>query len=160
MLDVFCNTSPLQYLHQIGQLDILPTLFGEVQVAEAVAAELAEGRRRQIALPNIRRLSWATIRAVSDAGSLVPNLGRGEAETIALGLEKSNALVVLDDGAARRAATAAGLSIVGTVGVLLRAKERGCIGAVRPAVVRLEELGFRISERVRRRALIEAGESV
>ena len=159
MRDVFCNTSPLQYLHQIGKLELLPTLFEEVQVAEAVAAELAEGSRRQISLPNIRQLSWATIRKVPDAGSLISNLGKGEAETIALGLDKPNALVVLDDGPARRAAAGAGLCIIGTVGVLLLAKERGHVRTVGPIIARMEGLGFRLSERVRRQVLANAHES-
>lgn len=43
---VICDTSPLQYLHQIGLLYLLPSLFGTIQVPLAVAAEMGEGRRR------------------------------------------------------------------------------------------------------------------
>jgi len=49
--DVICNTSPLQYLHQIGQLELLPRLVSRVVVPTAVAKELAEGRRRGLDLP-------------------------------------------------------------------------------------------------------------
>ena len=77
VLDVFCNTSPLQYLHQVGELELLPALFEHVQVAEAVAAELAEGIKRQIALPNVEQLPWATTRTVSDTGLLLSGLGIG-----------------------------------------------------------------------------------
>jgi len=49
--DVICNTSPLQYLHQIGQLELLPKLVSRVVVPTAVAKELAEGRRRGLDLP-------------------------------------------------------------------------------------------------------------
>ena len=158
MLDVFCNTSPLQYLHQVGKLEVLPRLFEQVQVAEAVVAELAEGRKRKVSLPDIGRLPWITTRVASDAKRLIPNLGRGEAETIALGLEAPNALVVMDDAAARKAASAERLSVIGTVGVLLLAKEQGYIDAVGPALASLEEMGFRLSERLHRQALFEAGE--
>ena len=158
MADVFCNTSPLQYLHQVGHLELLPTLFEHVQVAEAVVAELAEGIRARVALPNVEQLPWATTRAVPNTSRLVSDLGRGEAETIALGLESPDSLVVLDDARARRAAAAARLSVIGTVGVLLLAKEGGHIETVRPILDHLARLRFRLGERVRWQALVEAGE--
>lgn len=158
VLDVFCNTSPLQYLHQLGKLELLPRLFGQVHVADAVVSELAEGRKRGVSLPDIGRLPWATARAASDPQRMIPSLGRGESETIALGLETPDALVVMDDAAARKAASTAGLSVVGTIGLLLLAKERGYIGVVGAELAGLARLGFRLSERLRRYALLEAGE--
>ena len=158
MADVFCNTSPLQYLHQVGHLALLPTLYRHVQVAEAVVAELAEGAKQQVALPNVEQLPWVTTRAVSGAGELSAGLGRGESETIALGLESSNGLVVLDDAAARRVAVAARLEVIGTVGVLLLGKERGHVGRIGPTLDHLGRIGFRLGERLRRQVLIDAGE--
>lgn len=156
---VFSNTSPLQYLHQIGQLEVLPALFGEVQVADAVVAELVEGVRRRVSLPNVEQLAWVRRRRVADATCLGTGLGKGEAETIALGRLDPGALVILDDGPARRAAKAAGLEVVGTVGVLLRAKESGYIDAVGPNLVQLLRVGFRLGREIHRLALIRAGES-
>lgn len=158
MLDVFCNTSPLQYLHQLGRLEILPTLFGQVHVADAVVSELTEGHRQGVLLPDVDCLPWVTTMAVTDANRLVPNLGGGESETIALGLGASDALVVIDDAAARKAASAAGLRVVGTIGLLLMAKERGHIEAIGPELAGLARFGFRLGERLRRHVLFEAGE--
>jgi predicted nucleic acid-binding protein len=42
--EVICNTSPLQYLHQLGQLNVIKALAGHLTVPPAVVAELAEGR--------------------------------------------------------------------------------------------------------------------
>jgi hypothetical protein len=50
--EVISNTSPLQYLHQVGLLDLLPALYTRVTVMEAVAAELEDGRAAGIDLPN------------------------------------------------------------------------------------------------------------
>jgi predicted nucleic acid-binding protein len=50
--EVICNTSPLQYLRQLGQLHLLPQLTGQIIVPTAVAAELAEGRRRGVDVPS------------------------------------------------------------------------------------------------------------
>lgn len=158
MADVFCNTSPLQYLHQVGHLELLPMLYKRVQVAEAVVAELGEGISGGIVLPELEELPWATMRAVSKTGMLAPGLGRGEAETLALAVESPGSLVILDDAAARRVAVAAGVSLVGTLGVLLLAKQQGHIRAVRPILDHLARLRFRLSERVRRDALIDAAE--
>jgi predicted nucleic acid-binding protein len=41
--DVISNTSPLQYLHQVGLLHLLPALFGQVYVPDAVVLELEGG---------------------------------------------------------------------------------------------------------------------
>jgi predicted HTH domain antitoxin len=49
--EIVCNTSPLQYLYQIGQLDLLPQLTGQIIVPTAVTVELAEGRRRGVDVP-------------------------------------------------------------------------------------------------------------
>lgn len=159
MRAVFCNTSPLQYLHQIGQLDILPALFEEVQVAEAVVTELAEGVRLRVSLPDIDQLPWVMRRRVPAHASPPPDLGRGEAETIALGCLDPEALVILDDGGARRTAKALGLSVTGTVGVLLLAKQSGHIAAIGPSLDELASLEFRLSARIRRTVLTRAGES-
>ena len=58
---VICNTSVLQYLHQIDRLDLLPALFGQVQIPDAVAAELDEGKRRNVSIPTLEDLSWVGI---------------------------------------------------------------------------------------------------
>jgi len=43
MPEVITDTSPLQYLYQLAQLDLLPTLYGQIRRPQAVAAELAQG---------------------------------------------------------------------------------------------------------------------
>ena len=65
MPDIVVDTSPLQYLHQLGLLDILPKLVGTAIVPQAVADELAEGRRNGVNVPDPAKLSWAVIRCPS-----------------------------------------------------------------------------------------------
>ena len=161
MRAVICNTSPLQYLHQIDLLHLLPTLFGPVQVPSAVVAELREGRRRGVPLPELAELSWITTQRVDarKLSSLTTNLGSGEKKVLALGLEASDSLLVLDDRDARRHAIAMGLEITGTVGILLLAKERGILDSVQPALARLQALRFRLSAETRGIVLNLAGEN-
>jgi predicted nucleic acid-binding protein len=61
--EVICNTSPLQYLHQIVQQKLLPKLVSRIVVPTAVAQELAEGRRRGLDLPIPEALAWIDLRA-------------------------------------------------------------------------------------------------
>jgi len=158
--DVISNSSPLQYLYQADVLDLLPALFGQVCVPEAVVAELEEGRRRSVSLPTLAELSWLQVRTVRNRTllPLVTHLGDGEKEVLALGRELSDALLLLDDRDARRHAHALELAISGTLGVLLLAKERGILDAVRPVLDRLQALRFRLDARTRQSVLELAGE--
>ncbi|MDE3259348.1 MAG: DUF3368 domain-containing protein [Gemmatimonadota bacterium] len=161
MPDVICNTSPLQYLHQANVLELLPALVGQVYIPEAVAAELREGRRRNVPLPAVEELSWLVVRPVRDPTllPLVTNLGDGEKEVLALGLETQSPLLLIDDRDARRYARTLELEVSGTLGLLLRAKEQGVLDAVRPVLDRLQSLRFRLNVGTRQKVLERAGET-
>lgn len=160
MPDVICNTSPLQYLHQIGHLDLLPSLVSRVTVPSAVADELAEGRRRGLDLPVPETLPWIALRdPLSKAAiRLVADLGPGETGVLLLALECVEPIVILDDALARRHAEVLGLRLTGTLGVLLDAKRRGLVAAVGPLLDDLQRLGFRLSKTTRGAVLRMAGE--
>ncbi len=160
MPDVVSNSSPLQYLYQADVLDLLPSLFEQICVPEAVVVELAEGRRQGVSLPILEDLSWLQVRVVRDRTllPLVTHLGDGEKEVLALGLELSDALLLLDDRDARRHARALELEFSGTLGVLLLAKERGFLDAIRPVLDRLQALRFRLDARTRQVVLELASE--
>ena len=158
---VICNTSPIQYLYQADMLELLPALAGQVYIPEAVVAELEEGHRRNILLPVMEDLSWLIVRPVRDRTllPLVTHLGDGEKEVLALGLETQDALLLLDDRDARRYARTLELEITGTLGLLLRAKERGILDAVQPVLDCLQALRFRLNDRTRQMVLKRAGET-
>ena len=161
MPDVICNTCPLQYLHQADVLELLPALVGQVCIPEAVAAELREGRRRNVPLPDVEEISWLVVRPVRDPTllPLVTNLGDGEKEVLALGLETQSPLLLIDDRDARRYARVLKLEVSGTLGILLRAKEQGVLDAVRPVLDRLQSLRFRLNAGTRQRVLERSGEA-
>ena len=160
MPEVICDVSPIQYLHQAGLLDLLRLRYGTITIPTAVAAELREGTLRGVDLPSFETLEWIRIR--QPVGQLllpiVADLGAGEREVLALGTEKPESLVVLDDGLARRYARLLNLRLTGTLGVLLKAKEAGLLPAVAPALDRLETLRFRMDAETRQAVLKQAGE--
>ena len=89
MPEVIVDTSPLQYLYQLDLLDLLPSSYGEVLVPEAVVREIAVGRARGVALPDLDTLSWVRVQRVAGRAilPLVSDLGTGEREVLALALE-------------------------------------------------------------------------
>jgi len=159
--EVVCNTSPLQYLHQIGQLRILPALAGSIIVPISVQAELDAGIAKGLDLPKIENLNWIQIRAPISvkAASLITDLGPGESQVLMLALETPGSIALLDDGLARRVAIARGIPIKGTLGLLLDAKRAGHITVVKPSLDKLQDLGFRLAEPTRAAVLKLAGES-
>ena len=92
--------------------------------------------------------------------SLMRDLDRGEAQSIALSLELKADLILLDEKEGRRAAQRLGLRTLGVVGVLLEAKALGEIEHIRPHLDALRQAaGFYLSKSVYRTALAAAGES-
>lgn len=160
MPDVICNTSPIQYLHQLQLLHILPALSGRVIIPPAVVDELEEGQTFGMNLPDVTVLKWIEIRRpVSElAVPLVNDLGPGETEVLMLGLEMRETVVVLDDDLARRVAETLGLRLTGTLGLLIDAKKAGLIPAIAPLLDQLQALRFRVSPHTRAAVLKLAGE--
>jgi uncharacterized protein len=157
---IICNTSPLQYLHQLGLLHLLQALADEVIVPEAVVQELDMGRMLGVNVPDVTALDWLNVeqpRSVSVL-PLVTDLGVGETEVLALALEHPKAIAVLDDKLARTFAQTLGLPFTGTLGLLLDAKSRKLIEEVVPLLDELDGLGFRVSAVTRRTILKLANE--
>jgi len=161
MPDVISNTTPFQYLHQIGCLDFLSHLYRQVTVPQAVADELRQGQLKGIDVASLEALAWVTVVPVStlDVQRVTPGLDGGEPEAIALALAKTDPLLILDDAAARNHAKDLGIRFTGTLGILVKAKQVGLIPAIRPCMDRLDKAGFYLKADVRALALSLAGEA-
>ena len=138
------NTSPLFYLHRLGLLELLKKLYGHITVPEAVKKELKEGQAQGEDVPPLENYTWVEIRSVSMPMylQLIADLGPGESEVLALATNHPSALVILDDKLARRIAEMQGFRLTGTAGVLLRAKQKGLVPALKPAHRRLSTSGL------------------
>jgi len=155
-----CDTTPLQYLHQLAMLDLLRELYESVLVPTAVREEVEAGRAIGVSLPALQSLPWVGVRAV-DLSVLPPlpvALGRGEREALALASGVAGAVLLTDDRQARRCAGLLGLRVSGTLGVLLGAKDLGLIARLHPLLDALDALGFRLSEGTRQKVLALADE--
>ena len=162
MVVVVSDTSPIRALAHLDRLDLLQELFGTVIIPPAVEAELRHRpvRGRAIALsgyPGIR-VQAPTRRA--EVNKLLQSLDAGEAEALVLAQELHAGIVLIDEAAGRAAAEQLGFIVVGTCGVLLRAKQRTLIPAVKPLLDELvDNLGFFVSRRLRAEVLRSAGEN-
>lgn len=89
---------------------------------------------------------------------MLSQLDIGEAEAIVLAQEKEVDWLLMDEIRGRTIAQGLGLKVIGTVGILLLAKDAGFISEIRPLLDILLSQRFRISERVYRSVLERAGE--
>jgi predicted nucleic acid-binding protein len=158
--DLICDTSPLQYFHQLDLLSVLSALAERVIVPPSVIEELEVGRRLGVSLPNVTTLDWVTVRQPTSKAALplVTDLGPGETQVLMLALESPDAVAVLDDALARRVAETLGLRLTGTLGLLLDAKRAGLAEVVAPLLDRLQALRFRLALHTRAAVLRLAGE--
>jgi uncharacterized protein len=159
-----CNTSPISNLVSIGRLELLKTQFPLVWIPSAVGEELGAhpDEQERAAIQTAIDSQWIRLATPSPSkllGVLLKHLHRGEAEAIALAIELQANIVVIDEHEARQFATDAGLSVTGVLGILLRAKKRGDISAVRPEIRLLREKArFFVSPALEANVLALAGE--
>lgn len=145
---VVADSTCLIGLERIGQLGILPALFEPVMIPPEVEREFG-GSVSWLQTENLTNSSLvAALRLVVDVG---------EAEAIALASEKGCRLIS-DDKQARSAAKSLGLAVIGTIGVLVRAKQDGILTALKPVLDELEINNFYISKELREEALRLASE--
>jgi len=159
---IICNTSPLQYLHQLGLMNVFRRLTGNIIVPPAVIEEIEEGYLQNIDLPKVSSLSWISIRSPISMSALplVNDLGRGESQVLALALEEKDAVVIIDDRLAREAALFLKIRLMGTLRILLDAKIAGFIPSVAPLLDKLQALRFNLDPKTRTAVLRLAGEHV
>ena len=158
---IICDTSVWLYLGRVGQIDLLRQLYPTVYTTETVCWELDNGRLSRADTPDPRLFYW--IRIVQpepqELNDLPANrLGPGVRSVLAYAHRHQLLVVGLDDRQARNMAQRLGLSVTGTLGVLLRAKEAGLIPTIRPLLRSIQDEGFHVSEELLKFMLQRAGE--
>lgn len=148
---IVSNATPLISFARIGELDLLRRVVGEpLTIPDAVAKEIETYQRDRQARIDLAREDWIRPLAVADdqrVRLLLPTLDRGEAEVIALALERQARLVLLDELIGRKVAESLGLLVTGSAGILIRAKQLGEIETVRPYLEIMVRQGIYFSRR-------------
>ena len=152
------NTGPLIALAGIGQFALLRRLFGNILIPPAVRAEVLD----EATLAAVIAADWISVHVAQDAIAvqlLKEELDAGESEAIILARELDANLLLVDERVAKRKARTLGLPTLGTLGVLLLAKDQGLLVALSPLLEDLRRAGFRMSHDLYRRVLDSAGET-
>ena len=108
--------------------------------------------------PDLAQASWLTVVDAVIIDPTLPLLDAGEAAALSLAQTIEARLILLDERKARRIAARRGLQVAGTLAVLLRAKQRGLIAAIRPSIMRMQSQGRRFHPDLIARILEDAGE--
>jgi predicted nucleic acid-binding protein len=147
---VVADTSPLNYLALIGEIELLPTLYDRVLIPEEVHQEL---QRDQAPLA-VRKWAanlppWCEARSVTaSTDPALSELDPGERDAILLAIEVGVDTVLIDEISGRREARRHHLHVIGTVALLEKAAQRDLIN-FREAFQRLERTNFRLASAIR-----------
>jgi len=150
---VVSDSSPLIALSSVDRLDLMQLLFDTVIIPVTVRDEvMGAGAKIAAELPSFIRVE--PVAAELPVRFLKLNLHAGESEAIALALERGIQGIILDDKQAREIADELGLKVIGTLGLLILAKQKGLLSAVHPIMAQIiERVNFRIAPSVLNRAL-------
>jgi predicted nucleic acid-binding protein len=147
---------------EIGRMDLLQQLFGEIVIPTAVADELRLKSKRFSRAATVCDLPFVRVQSAKNqelVDTLHHEIHKGEAECIALALEQSSAVLILDDLAARMVAQQRGLPMIGTIGCLQVAKRDGLISQIAPLLRDVRNKArFWLSPRLIERVLEDAHE--
>jgi predicted nucleic acid-binding protein len=158
--DLVINTGPLLALAAAGQLDVLRKLFTKIVVPHKVVQEVEAGGRTQFAREEFRAASWLEKRtSVTVLPPLLQStLDPGEASVIAVATSERIAIVAIDETVGRRIGRLHGLSITGSLGILIQAKRQGSPILLRSAIAKMRERGIWLSAALEKECLRAAGE--
>jgi predicted nucleic acid-binding protein len=154
------NASPLIYLAHADLIDLLQAEGSSIFVPRTVSEEI---QRRGFQDPTAQVLkTTAWLREVDPVSPsprvLTWRLGPGETSVLSWSLAHPGSVAIVDDLAARRCAEVLGIPLLGTLGVVLKAKRKGLLPAARPAIEKLLAAGMYLSPKILDRALALVGE--
>lgn len=165
--EIVINTSPLIALvAALGDLSLLESLYTSVWVPFEVCQEILTGDSTRFAAAEFQaaeKLNKQTTPLeipLEISSFLLNSLDLGEASVIQLALNENITTVCVDEAVGRRYARLSGLSVTGSIGVLIRAKREGYPISIETAIKQMLRRGIRLSTTVINTALKQAEEDV
>jgi uncharacterized protein len=157
---VVSDTSAISNLLQVDLLHILNLVYGNIIIPKAVYDELCEMEAQKQVIDSLK---WIEMESASDfelIKKLESDLDAGESEAIALAIEFNADFLVIDELKGRKIAESLGIKIVGLLGTLLKAKEKGFITTISPILESLStKAGFHINPQLKNYVLQLANEA-
>lgn len=147
---VISDASPLIALADIEELELLQLLYQRIVITDIVRDEIHAD------LPK-----WIEVSTDYDEKQvqiLELELDKGEASAIALALQNPASRIILDESKGRAVAKRLGLKVIGTLGIIIKAKDDKLIDSGKRILEKLEKHGFWLSEGLKRQLLERLGE--
>lgn len=157
---IVADAGPLIALGKLNQLSLLPRLFDRASAPQAVIAECLNDLRLPGALAVQRTLRKKQLHPVANPEGLAPQpfgFDIGERAAI-LTARRLGAAILVDEKRGRAVARRLGLKVIGTVGILVLARQRGLVAEARPLLTSLKDNGYFISKDLLKAALKLCGE--
>jgi uncharacterized protein len=159
---VVSNSTPLIALARLGRLNLLASLFKRILIPAEVQHEVTVAGRGLPGAEEVRNANWIEVapqRSSADPSltQACQNLGAGERGAILLAKTLSADLILLDEWKARRVAREAGLSMVGSIGILEAAARSGLVSDLRQAYIDLLLHGIRFDIKLLQDSLARLG---
>lgn len=157
---VICDSAPLFALAVCGQLHLLEKLYDEVLIPKAVYQEATVPGKPHA--DNIAEWAQGKVVEITDTElfrAIKLALHKGEAEAITLYKEKSADFLLIDEKKGRKVAEYYDVKIIGTIGLLLKAKQEGIVPRIKPFIELLQQSTIRIAPELYQKALERAGET-
>lgn len=148
---IVSDTTAISNLVQIDEIELLPKIYGQVIIPEAVHDELSVLPHLGISIDKILAGSWLSIMEVEYTDlyrDLLTELDMGEAESIALAVQLEADYLLIDEKKGRKAALKNKLQIIGTLGIMIEARKLGYITSIQQKMDDLRGVGFWISEQL------------
>ena len=156
MRKVIVNTTPLIALAGIGQLDLLRLLYSEIMIPEAVRKSSVSRHDHWFLQQTGSELRLSQMLHRNPLS--VPDFMPEKSKSLYWHRKKRQIFFIMDDNAAKKTAKYLGLTVTGTMGVILRAKKEGLISEVKPLLDGLLNDGLYVSPTVQKYVLEQAGE--
>lgn len=150
---IISDSSPLIALAKIGRFKLLRDLFKGIYISKAVHREVVVHGKEKIGEKEVTqgiKKGWIKVLEVREREPYALLLGEGEGETIALAKERRARVVIMDDRKGYILAKTLGITVIGTLGVILLAYKSGMISNMRDELDNLRENGFWFSDRLYR----------
>ncbi len=159
-MGIVVNTSPWIALSTCGQIPLLEKLYTDVYIPYHVKEEIMAGGKDSFGVYELETCKWVKIEKVQDIEkvTLLCELEQGEAEVIILAKEIGIKQVLIDEKVARLQAHVLDLDVIGTLGLLLKAKKKGLLPSIKISITKIMDSGIWIKDQIVQGIIKDAGE--
>lgn len=147
-MKIVINASPLIFLTKLELIDHIAPLFEMLVITNGVKEEILKHNDETSNWVNSTKQGNIRLGEVGEIPSVIKawDLGKGESEVIAFAKKNKRFITALDEKAARNCANSLKIKVIGTLGLILFAKNQGIIGNASEHLQKLRQLGYRIDD--------------